>query len=153
MAMDWRELQTMAQPMLNALDRIGTLTGVLPLDDLRVIRQARVWIQTEITLNRPRVLTLQELLALPEGAVVWEENQYTRDTPMEQLLDTYSQEEDVLQPMMRVNHGENNPQLMNPDGYPVQIREGMFYYPTSGLRMRYWSAMPSQQDREETAWP
>ena len=138
--------------MLNALDRIAALKGTLPTDDRETVSRARAWIATEIAKSKPRVLIVRELLALPFGAVVWEENRYIHDTPLEQMLDTQTEDFDVLQPMMR-DDSKELPRLVNVDGYGIRISESMINpnY-TTGFQMRYWSAKPSEQERLETPW-
>ena len=144
--------------MLRGLKRISELKGTLPSYDREVVGMAYVWICTHLE-QRPHVLTDEELAALPYGAVVWEENRFVSDTPLEQLVDANSEEEDVLCPMMRDNTpprqaGIRNdfPKLANMDGQTVNIANTMFGPFEAGFQSRYWSAKPSTKDREEMPW-
>ena len=91
--------------------------------------------------QEPRVLSLDELQALNEGAVVWGEHCYKADggyTPS------------TMAAMMR-----SGTKLVCA-GCELKIEERMFTHPFNWFedneRFRFWSAKPTDEQREATPW-
>ncbi len=84
----------------------------------------------------PKLMTVEELDALPPGSVVWEE-----------YLDV---EWDIteLVPAMKLQ-GENA--IMSESGYS-KIDEGMGDPDPEGNTFRWWSAKPTDEQRKAAKW-
>lgn len=94
-------------------------------------------------MSKPRVLTIDELLALPHWAVVWEERKEG---------DTVGR---YVRPMIRTRDYT----LLDEDG-EVMITEDMlkpwdYVSPSGGRfqrRRRFWDKKPTMQQRREVEW-
>lgn len=84
-----------------------------------------------------RLLTLDELLDLPIGAVVWSESWSG---------ETHSAEPEIL-PALRVDESH----LLDVDGYTL-IDEDMLGPDVDGNRWRWWTLHPTREQREAAAW-
>lgn len=91
-------------------------------------------------MSKPRVLTIDELLALPHWAVVWEERKEN------ETVGRY------VRPMICTRQHT----LMDEDG-EVVIHEDMLkpeFWPASGTwhRRRFWDKKPTMQQRKAVEW-
>lgn len=91
------------------------------------------------------LLTLEDLKALPEGAIVWEEvridwEKIEMKTPEDKGVEI------TIAPV--VKRGD---QLMD-NSCTTDIDADMFGNPERGDQMRYWSNCPTDEEREATAW-
>jgi len=109
-----------------------------PLDQIQV-----EVVPESITLKaqEPRIMTLEELEALKDGDVVWGEHCYKADggfTPS------------TMAPMMR------SVRQLVCGGCQLMIEERMFKHPRNWFddheRFRFWTAKPSEKQREEVPW-
>ena len=91
-------------------------------------------------MSKPRVLTIDELLALPHWAVVWEERKEG---------DTVGR---YVRPMIRTR----DQTLMDEDGVVVIHKDMLLpeYCPLTGKwrRLRFWDKKPSMERRREVEW-
>ena len=92
-----------------------------------------------------RLLTLEEIILLPEGAIIWEEVRIDWEkaevkTPEDKGVDI------TIAPV--VKRGD---QVMD-NSCVTDIEEGMFGNPEKGDQIRYWSNCPTDEEREAAAW-
>lgn len=129
--------------LLRGLKRIAGLKGCLPVSDIDIINEAWQWIadraveSTEPVKPCPltHVLTMEEIRWLPIGTVIWEEFFSGEDQKTMQVI----------------------PTMVTGFGGQVVSQEAWDYIADNepdefGNMWRYWSARPTQKQREETPW-
>lgn len=136
--------------MLNGLKRISGLKGALPTEDRRIISEAHRWIFEHwltLPLKEARLLSLEEIQALPDHAVVWEEVRL-EDFDLSQEGEPVMTGEIIheLAPVEKLGN------VMHGAGMDTDINERMLL-PDRGCTVRYWLGRPTESQMEGAAWP
>lgn len=136
--------------MLNGLKRISGLKGALPTEDRRIISEAHRWIFEHwltLPLKEARLLSLEEIQALPDHAVVWEEV-WCEDFDLNQDGDAVGNGKMIreLAPVEKLGN------VMHGAGMDTDINERMLL-PDRGCTVRYWLGRPTESQMEGAAWP